>query len=360
MSLYPLWSSFAMLFPWAASNPPAPAFPDQRARDITGFHAIVTGANSGVGASITKELVRRGASVTMACRSTERAQKARQDILDELAALPPGSSNDAGTADKRLTTAALDTNSLASVRAFAKGITEDPTARKIDLVYLNAGIAAFFDKNIINEDGFETLYTTNFLGHFLLLNLLEPRLAEDARIILTSSFGAISATWSDFSTAQTKHQVEPGFHVRTGLSIAADATASEDSAYRQTKGMQVILARALNERAARTGSRRIAFAFHPGLVSTAIFTPIRDARNIKGAYALISAMERLVGIKADKAAYTPIMLGTATEAALGGKGRWSQIWERSLPFASVSDRPSTARFWERWCNDAEVSQDWTL
>ena len=36
---------------------------------ITGSHAIVTGASRGIGASLTRELTRRGARVTMVARS---------------------------------------------------------------------------------------------------------------------------------------------------------------------------------------------------------------------------------------------------------------------------------------------------
>lgn len=43
--------------------------------------AVVTGANSGVGLETTIELALRGAIVIMACRNSDRAFKARREIL---------------------------------------------------------------------------------------------------------------------------------------------------------------------------------------------------------------------------------------------------------------------------------------
>lgn len=49
---------------------------------LDGKVVVVTGANTGIGKETTAELARRGASVIMACRSLERAQNAKAEILD--------------------------------------------------------------------------------------------------------------------------------------------------------------------------------------------------------------------------------------------------------------------------------------
>ncbi|KAL9932750.1 hypothetical protein V8E36_008449 [Tilletia maclaganii] len=363
MSFYPVYSSLAAGVPFIFPNPTAPEYPDPKARDIAGFNAIITGANSGIGQAITKELVRRGANVTMACRSAERAEKARADILNQLEEARGSYNNKAfarADAEKRISIAALDTDSLASVREFAKTYLEDDSRKgKIDLFYCNAGIAAVSaKKNTVNDDGFETIYATNFLSHFLLVNLLEPRLAEDARIISTASLAGCLASFSKtFSTAAVKNEVEPGFHVRPGA--RASPKGSHDSAYNQSKAMQTIFTRALNERALAQGSRRIAFSFHPGLISTSIFAAVKDTGRF-GLLNVIAFFERLFGLSPDASAYTPILFATATEAALGKRETWSQLWERSRPFYTYIDEQKTARFWERWCNDVGVAQDWAI
>lgn len=76
----------------------------------------------------------------------------------------------------------LDLASLASVRAFADAL--GPGA--IDILLLNAG-GQRPDVAARSADGFELTFATNHLAHYLLLRLLEPRLAADARIVLTSS-----------------------------------------------------------------------------------------------------------------------------------------------------------------------------
>ncbi len=44
---------------------------------------VITGANTGIGKETVAELARRGANVIMACRSLERAEHAKADILND-------------------------------------------------------------------------------------------------------------------------------------------------------------------------------------------------------------------------------------------------------------------------------------
>lgn len=77
----------------------------------------------------------------------------------------------------------LDTSSLTSVREFAKQITDQDI--KIDGLLCNAGISPMH--NGVSEDGFELVFATNHLGHFLLTSLLLPHMTKDARIINVTS-----------------------------------------------------------------------------------------------------------------------------------------------------------------------------
>ena len=58
---------------WTAENMP----------DQSGKVAIVTGANSGIGYEMARELARKGATVVMACRSQSRGETAVSQIRDE-------------------------------------------------------------------------------------------------------------------------------------------------------------------------------------------------------------------------------------------------------------------------------------
>ncbi|KAL9932751.1 hypothetical protein V8E36_008450 [Tilletia maclaganii] len=343
------------------SNAAAPKPPHPDARDIQGKVAIVTGSNSGVGKTIAMELARRGAVVTMACRSASRAEKARQQILDELKADCSVSIKDI---ESRLHVASFDSSSLDSVREFAKDFiaASDNGDRKVDLLYLNAGIGGVTTKEqILTQDGFERMYQTNFLGHFLLLYLLRDALAPDARIISTSSlFVLLGLVYSDFSTTQVKGRLDPGFHFAIPpFNALSDITALDMSAYAHTKAMQLFMTRALNKRALPQKSKRIALAFHPGFVSTSVFRVANDLRTFNGLQ-VAAHLQRVIGLRPDESARTPIFLGTATTAALGKRERLSQLWERSMAYATPVDVMDTKRFWARWCADLEIPTDWSI
>ncbi len=50
---------------------------------LDGKLVVITGANAGIGKETAAELARRGANVIMACRSLERAEQAKADILND-------------------------------------------------------------------------------------------------------------------------------------------------------------------------------------------------------------------------------------------------------------------------------------
>src|ERR1700712_4936302 len=85
--------------------------------DLTGTTAIVTGANSGIGFHTAKHLAAHGASVVLACRDTDAAEKASRRI------------------DGATRVAELDLASLESVERFADGVTGP-----VDLLVNNAGV----------------------------------------------------------------------------------------------------------------------------------------------------------------------------------------------------------------------------
>ena len=78
----------------------------------------------------------------------------------------------------------IDTSSLNSVRNFIKNYKESSYGKIYSLV-CNAGISGMHSG--ITKDGFDIIFETNHLGHFLLTNSLLSLMEENGRIFNVSS-----------------------------------------------------------------------------------------------------------------------------------------------------------------------------
>jgi NAD(P)-dependent dehydrogenase (short-subunit alcohol dehydrogenase family) len=133
--------------------------------DLTGKRAVVTGGASGIGAETARTLARRGASVTLAVRDTDRGRKVAEDIGPGVEVRP------------------LELTDHASIAAFADG-WEGP----LHLLINNAGVMAL-PSLTPDPRGWEFQFATNHLGHFALTTRLHRALAAagGARVISLSS-----------------------------------------------------------------------------------------------------------------------------------------------------------------------------
>ena len=135
---------------------------------LNGKTVIITGANSGVGKQTAIDLARRNARVILACRGVEQGEKAAVEVCKR--------SNNENVVFQQ-----LDLASFHSIRQFATNILKKES--RIDILINNAGV--FMMPLWRTEDGIEMHFGVNYLGHFLLTNLLLDRLTEApaARII---------------------------------------------------------------------------------------------------------------------------------------------------------------------------------
>ena len=135
---------------------------------LNGRTVIITGANSGIGKKTALDLAKRNARVILACRSTNRGQKAADEIRNR-------------SKNSNIVFQHLDLTSFASVRKFAAQVLNEE--KQIDILINNAGV--FMLPLRRTEDGIEEHFAVNFLSHLLLTNLLLPCLKEapSARIV---------------------------------------------------------------------------------------------------------------------------------------------------------------------------------
>ena len=140
---------------------------------LEGKTYVVTGANSGLGFSLTKQLSVKNAHVIMACRNEQKATKAIESIKKE-------------QEDANLTFMRYDQADKASIHQFAENLK---SIGEIDAIVLNAGIF-HPKKGLTTKDGYPLTVGTNFLGVYFLVQELEELVKEGKikRIVFISSF----------------------------------------------------------------------------------------------------------------------------------------------------------------------------
>lgn len=134
---------------------------------------IITGGNSGLGFETAKAIAQKSNEnrVILACRNTKKAAEAAEKI-------------NSLTGNNSAVAMELDLCSFNSIRCFAKKIKDQGII--ISGLDNNAGISGMTPAGL-TEDGFDIVFQSNCLGHFLLTNLLLPQMAKDSRILNISS-----------------------------------------------------------------------------------------------------------------------------------------------------------------------------
>ena len=142
---------------------------------------IVTGSTNGLGKMIASQLYGMGAKVIIASRNASKCEKTIQEIKNRY----PDS---IGTLEIGI----LDTSDLDSVAEFAKNFLAHHT--ELHAIVNNAGIHYIstegspiqnFNIPMKSKQGYDLAFATNYLGHFLLTELLAPILTK------SSSYGTI-------------------------------------------------------------------------------------------------------------------------------------------------------------------------
>lgn len=197
------------------------------ATDLDARSVIVTGASSGMGAAVARELGRRGARVALQGRDLARLEAVAADVT---------------AAGGEALIAPVDLEDLDLVPSLVARTVE--RWGSVDGLVLNASL---FDPRPLAEttlDSIQRQWNTNVVSHLLLVQAAEPHLSEGSALVFVSS--------------------------TTGL-----AGFPGCSAYSATKGATEALSRAL---AVELGARRIRVnSVAPGFVRTPMLTPILEA-----------------------------------------------------------------------------------
>ena len=141
--------------------------------NLSGKRVLVTGVSAGLGVETARTLAAHGAYVIGAARDLKKAERATVQVRED--------ARNGG----ELELIELDLASLTSVRAAADKLRAD--GKPLDIIIANAGVmAAPFGKT---EDGFETQFGTNHLGHFVFVNRIAPLLRQGGRFVSLASSG---------------------------------------------------------------------------------------------------------------------------------------------------------------------------
>jgi NAD(P)-dependent dehydrogenase (short-subunit alcohol dehydrogenase family) len=145
-------------------------------QDMTHKVVVITGTTSGTGFVCAREVAKKGATVILLNRESERSRNAHKQLLESV---PKG----------KFDPVPCDLQSFESVRNAIKAIKSKYEV--IDVLVNNAGVMALKDQATV--DGYDVQMQTNVLSHFLITKELFPllRKSKQARIVNHSSMARL-------------------------------------------------------------------------------------------------------------------------------------------------------------------------
>ncbi|MDQ0639586.1 NAD(P)-dependent dehydrogenase (short-subunit alcohol dehydrogenase family) [Pedobacter sp. W3I1] len=142
--------------------------------NFTGKNIVITGGTTGIGFATANAFIEAGANVWITGRNIENLEKAATSLGNE-----------------RIKTVISDTSNLNGIEALTKAIAD--SGQKLDVLFLNAGIATFAPIAEATEADFDAQFNTNVKGPYFTLQKLLPYLKDGASIVFNSSTVATAA-----------------------------------------------------------------------------------------------------------------------------------------------------------------------
>jgi NAD(P)-dependent dehydrogenase (short-subunit alcohol dehydrogenase family) len=224
---------------------------------------LITGGSAGVGRAAALGLARMGARIVLLSRDRQRAEQTRQELV-------------ASTGNEGIELLQADLSEWASIRRAVEQFKERYDS--LDVLMNCAGV--LYLRRTLSVEGAEMTLAVEFLGHFLLTNLLLDVLKRNAParvLIVTGNAGPLRFARIHFDDLQLKDSYNP---VRAKLQAEL------------AKAMFMVeLARRLE------GTGVTANAFHPGLIRSRIIRNLPWYLRIPGALGMaLLSKERDAGL----------------------------------------------------------------
>ena len=151
---------------------------------LTGKVAVVTGGNSGIGLAAAKRLQDEGARVAISGRSKKTLDEA-QKLLGKDALVVQSDVAKVAELDKLFDTVAKKLG-------------------KIDVLFVNAGVAKFAPIDAVEEEQFDELFNINTRGAYFTIQKALPHLNDGASIILNTSVASHKGVANGSAYSATK------------------------------------------------------------------------------------------------------------------------------------------------------------
>ena len=135
---------------------------------LAGKVAVITGGNSGIGLATARLFKEEGATVVINARNEDRRQQVGAELGAVVDDIIPA-----------------DVSRVEELERFFRTVGE--RYGKIDILFLNAGVAYFMPLESIDEETFDKQFNINVKGVFFGVQKALPYLREGASVLFTTS-----------------------------------------------------------------------------------------------------------------------------------------------------------------------------
>ena len=281
--------------------------------DQTGKVFIITGANIGLGYESALALARKNARIITACRSQEKCDTAKSQILQQV----PGA---------EVEVFLLDLASLDSVHYFVDQFRQRYS--RLDVLMNNAGVMA--TPLTLTAEGFELQFGVNHLAHFALTGLLLDLLltTPNSRVVTVYS-GVEMIGRINFNNLQWERSYNCWL------------------AYGQSKLANLYFSWELQRRFTQASSTSLSLAAHPGFANTNLQTAGLQLRQPPRIMLWLMKKTSSMSQSAAEGALPQLFAATAREVVPGGcygpdgfmqsRGEAIQVTPRHKPEKNIKD-----------------------